>query len=376
MKNRILSLCSKFYWKVRFAIQKRVQYNYYLGVFDTISKIKDIKTNFLTKKQNLEIDNFYKRYCGTKVPYMWHNLMVSYNNKFDVRYLPPKIFLEIIDKLNSQDIKYFVFYDKNFLYNFVTRKNIKVPKRLFYSVNGLFFNSNDDIISKEDLCKQLSNIGEVFIKPTKLSNSGYSQNCRLINVSDGTDTYSNMNIKDMLEQYYNNDFVVQEKVACHKSISDIYSKSVNTFSLYSIILNNDIKIINKPIFKIGMNGNITDYSGVKTDGLIIAMTDDGMLHDSALCVKQNKWYTSHPDTKFVFKDYKIENFHKVLESVKKLHSCIPWLKFCKWDVTIDIDGEPVLVELERPSELFPQQVLYKEGIFGEYTEELLSLLKK
>ena len=65
-----------------------------------------------------------------------------------------------------------------------------------------------------------------------------------------------------------------------------------------------------------------------------------------------------------------------MESVKKLHSCIPWLKFCKWDVTIDIDGEPVLVELERPSELFPQQVLYKEGIFGEYTEELLSLLKK
>ena len=173
MKDRILSLCSKFYWKVRFAIQKRVQYNYYLGVFDTISKIKDIKTNFLTKKQNIEIDNFYKRYCGTKVPYMWHNLIVSYNNKFDVRYLPPKIFLEIIDKLNSQDIKYFVFYDKNFLYNFVTRKNIKVPKRLFYSVNGLFFNSNDDIISKEDLCKQLSNIGEVFIKPTKLSNSGY-----------------------------------------------------------------------------------------------------------------------------------------------------------------------------------------------------------
>lgn len=123
----------------------------------------------------------------------------------------------------------------------------------------------------------------------------------------------------------------------------------------------------------GMNGSITDYS--KKNGLIIAITNDGLLYDSALCIKQDKWYTSHPDTGFVFKNHKIENFYKIAETVKKIHSLIPWLKFCKWDVTIDVDGNPVLIEVERPAELFQQQFLYKEGFFGEYTEELLSLLR-
>ena len=124
----------------------------------------------------------------------------------------------------------------------------------------------------------------------------------------------------------------------------------------------------------GMDGSITDYS--KKNGLIIAITNDGLLYDSALCIKQDKWYTAHPNTGFVFKNHRIENFQKVLEAVKKLHSCIPWLKFCRWDITIDVDGEPVFIEMERVIEMFQQQILYKEGFFGEYTEEILSLLKK
>ncbi|MBO7611209.1 MAG: hypothetical protein J6T23_03255 [Elusimicrobia bacterium] len=380
MKKLIIEFCSMLYWKFWykiFLISVRIsRYDYYKRVYNDVAKVKDIKTNVLTKEQKHEIDLFYKKNYGKKIPYIWHNLIVSYNNKFDVRYITPEIFLEIKEKLNSLEIKDTIFYDKNFAYNFLKKANVKLPKRLFYSVRGLFFNSDDEIISKEDLYRQLSNIGDVFIKPTGIYCSGYARNCRVINVSNGVDIYSKINIKDMIQQYYNTDFIVQERLVCHKSISDIYSKAVNTFSIYSIILDNEIKILDKLIFKIGMNGNVTDYSGIGKEGLIIAINNDGVLYDSALCISQNKWYTSHPDTGFVFKNHKIENFQKISEAVKKLHSCIPWKKFCKWDITMDVDGAPVFIEIEKPAELFQQQILYKEGFFGENTEEILSLLRK
>ena len=124
-----------------------------------------------------------------------------------------------------------------------------------------------------------------------------------------------------------------------------------------------------------MNDATTDYSGIEKEGLIITMDTEGYLSEFALNINKNKWYSSHPNTGLVFKNHKIENLKKVFESAKKLHSCVPWLGFCKWDITINLDGEPVLIETEPPGELFQQQILYKEGFFGEYTEEVLTFLK-
>ena len=376
MKEKLIKLSSYLYWKIRLAIEKRDQYKYYLRIFNGLAKIKDIKTNLLTKEQKREIDTFYRKNYGKKVSYMWHNLIMNYTNKFDVRYIPPEVFLEIINNLITRDIKFSIFYDKNFFHNFVKRTGMYVPEKVFCSINGLFLDSADKFISKQDFYKQMSNVGEVFIKPTLPSDSGYSKNCRLINVSNGIDVYSKTNITDMLERYYTRDFVVQKKLVCHKSISDIYSISVNTFSVHSLILNNEVKILNNVVFKIGMNGSNTDFPDPKKEGLVIAIDKEGVLSDFALCIKQDKKYFSHPNTGVVFKNHKIENFHNAIETIKKLHSLIPWVKFCKWDITIDVDGKPVLLETEWPSELFQQQVLYEKGFFGEYTEEILSSLRR
>ncbi len=379
MKNLFFWFYYKPLWRIRLwlynMLMEHWRYNYYLNVFKKISKIKDVKKNILTKKQKKEIDEYYKKYYGKKVPYMWHNLIVHYNKFLNVRYIPPNVFLEIIENLNKKIKNNYIVCDKNLLYNFAAKTKVSVPKRLFYSVNNLFFDSSNNKISKENLYNQMSNIGEVFIKPSTLYNSGYARNCRIINVVDGVDTYSNTSIKDIIEKHYTEDFIVQEKIVCHKSISDIYPNSANTFSVYTFIWNNEVKIL-KTIFKIGMGGNFTDYSGIAKDGLIMGINNDGTLFDSALCIKQDKWYNAHPDTGVIFKNHKIINFPKVLETTKLLHYCIPWITFCRWDVTVNVDGEPVFFEAEWPSEMLQQQILYKDGFFGEYTEDILSSLRR
>ena len=346
----------------------------YKCFFDPLKN--DITKNILTKKQKHEIDIFYKKHYGKKVSYIWHNLFTMHSDKFDVKYIPFDIFLEFVDIMNTKLNYSRILEDKNFIYLCANFAEIKAPERFFYSINNIFFDSDNNIISKESFYQKMTNIGEVFIKPTKLNTSGNAKNCKIIKMENGVDIYSDLSIKDLIKKYYNTDFVVQKKIVCHKSISDIYSNSVNTFAISSLIWKNKI---NTPtyVLKIGRGNKIVDWEGLTSNSLVIGIKEDGTLYDFAFSPAEKKKYYSHPDTGFVFKDYKIELFPKVRESVIKLHSAIPWLMFCNWDITIDYAGNPVIIEMENPAGwgLIFQTALGKP-YFGENTAEILSFIRR
>lgn len=349
-------------------IRRKHLYRYFSDQFDYA-----LNKNILTKEQKDEIDQFYKRNYGKKVDYKWHNLFTMYSGNFDAKYIPFDIFLKFTDIMNSKKNYYEVLKDKNFLYLCANFAGVKTPKRLFGSINGNFFDSGNNIISKEEFYEKMSNIGEVFIKPSAFDNTGFAKNCRTVKLINGIDIYSKSSIKDIIENFYDKNFIVQEKITCHKSISDIYSKSVNTFAVSSLIWNDQIKIINC-VFKIGRGNCFVDWDGLNGRSLEIGIKDDGTLFDYALCIGEKKKYYAHPDTGVVFKNYKIELFPKIRETVIKLHSAIPWLKFCNWDITFDYNGNPVVIETEKPVGIDPQLSLGK-ACFGDYTEEILAFLK-
>ncbi|WP_372518640.1 sugar-transfer associated ATP-grasp domain-containing protein [Candidatus Ruminimicrobiellum ovillum] len=361
MRSFIIS-CSAY-------IRRQYLYRYFANYFDSA-----LNKNILTKEQKVEIDKFYKENYGKKIDYKWHNLFTMYSGKFDVKYIPLDIFLRFVDKMNTEKNYYEVLKDKNFLYLCADFAGVKTPKRYFYSINDNFFDFDNNIISKESFYEKMSNIGEVFIKPTAFDDSGFARNCRVVNIVNGTDIYSGTSIKDIIEENYKKDFVVQERIVCHKSLSDIYSKSVNTFSVSSLIWNNQIKIINYA-FKIGRENGFVDWNGLGSKSLLTGIKDDGCLYDFAFCIKERKKYYAHPDTGVKFKDYKIDLFPKVGETVKKLHSAIPWLKFCSWDITIDKEGTPVVIETEKPVAVDSQLILGR-AYFKENTAEILSFIGK
>lgn len=371
--RKLYHLYSLFYWRIFYRLQifieMQMSHKYLLKKL----KKEDYTNNILTKEEKIEIDTFYKKYYGKKIPYTWHNLFKRYSGKFDVKFFPIDIFIKYLYSLNLTSKQYDILKDKNFLYIIAKNVNVKIPKRFCYSVKGVFFDFDNKIISKDKFYESVSNCGEAFIKPTEIYNTGYGKNCRLINVVNGIDSYSGTNIKDIIKKNYNNDFVIQEKIVCHKSVSDIYPKSVNTVGLSTIILNGEIKVI-KPLLKIGMDGNNVDFGGFNNKGLMIPVKVDGTLYDKAYCPSENKYYFKHPDTGVVFKNYKIELFPKILEAAKKVQTCIPWIPFCTMDFVLDKHGDAIIIEIEKPS-CFLGQILYREGQFGTDTEEILSFLK-
>ncbi|MBR3627217.1 MAG: hypothetical protein IKN42_00035, partial [Elusimicrobia bacterium] len=352
-------------------IKQKISYGGFCALLKKVG-IQINTVNVLTKEEKLEIDKFYKKYYGKKISYKWHNLFKKYSGKFDVRYIPNDVFIKYIYSLDLKSNKYNILRDKNFLYNLAEFSDIKVPKRYFYSINNIFFDANNEIISKETFYNEIFNIGEIFIKPTQIEFSGNSRNCRLLNIVNGIDIFSKTNIKDIISKYYNYDFIVQERICCHKSISDIYSKSCNTIDLNTIILNNEIKVL-KPMLKVGMGECFFDYDRTSKKGLLIPIKKDGTLYDRAFCLSENKEYFSHPDTGITFKNYKIDLFPEILKAAKTLQASIPWIPFCNMDFVIDKYGNIVVVEIEVPSCF--SQIFYGEGFFGEDTKEILSFLK-
>ena len=373
MINLLVKIYKTFYWRIFHRLWRLAERYYTNEYFYNIFEKDDFKRNVLTDEQKLEIDNFYKKNYGKKISYDWHNLFKNYSGKFDVKYFPINVFIEFLYSLNITSEQWNILKDKNFLYEIAKFANVKVPKRYFYSINSIFFDSDNKIVSKDKFYESISNLGEAFIKPTEIYNAGYAKNCRLINVLNGIDSYSRTNIKDIIKKNYNNDFVVQEKIVCHKSISDIYPKSVNTIALSTIILNGEIKVM-KPLLKVGLNGQEISFGGFRNKGLMIPIKEDGTLYDKAYCINENKYYLKHPDTGVIFKNYKLENFHKILYEAKKIQSCIPWIPFCGMDFVIDKHGESIVIEIENPSCVFGQ-ILYGEGQFGTDTEQILSFLK-
>ena len=361
----------RIFYRLKIIVSKRFSYEYSYNHL-----IKKIGTkNILTKEQKKEIDNFYKKHYGKKISYAWHNCFTKYSGKFDVKYIPNDIFKDYLYSINIKDKTYYeILQDKNFIYKLAESADVKVPKRYFYSINNLFFDSDNNLISKQDFYKRISNIGEVFIKPTQISFTGNAKNCKILKIVNGIDTISKTSIKEIIEKNYNMDFVVQEKIICHKSISALYPKSVNTIGLNTIILNNEIKAI-KTVLKIGMNGNLFDYGGTGNKGLLIPIKQDGTLYDRAFCLSEQKEYFSHPDTGITFKDYKIDVFPKVLETAKKFQASLPWMPFCGLDLVINEKGEVLLIEMESPSCSIVQSIS-GESFFGNYTEQILSSLKK
>ena len=329
IKKIIYRLYNKIYREIFYKIHKFAErYFDYEYSYNHLIKKTD-KTDILTKKQKHEIDTFYKKYYGKKISYIWHNCFTKYSGKFDVKYIPTNIFKDYMFSLNFKDNHYYeILEDKNFLYNIAKTAGIKTPKRYFYSVNNMFFDGNDNFVSKEKFYKQISNAGEVFIKPTEIRNTGSAKKCRIINMVNGIDIISKTSIKEIIEKDYNMDFIVQEKIVCHKSISALYSKSVNTFGLTTIILNNEIKTM-KTLLKIGMNGNIFDYGGASNKGLLIPIKEDGTLYDRAFCLNEKKEYFSHPDTGITFKGYKIDLFPKSIGCGKKTSSNYPMDAFLR-----------------------------------------------
>lgn len=84
----------------------------------------------------------------------------------------------------------------------------------------------------------------------------------------------------------------------------------------------------------------------------------------------------HPDTHVKFYGYHIEGVPQMVDAAKRLHGRLPLLKVLSWDMAFNRDLQVIIIEVNTTGQSvwFPQMVT-GDSIFGEYTEEMLELIK-
>lgn len=177
-------------------------------------------------------------------------------------------------------------------------------------------------------------------------------------------------IADVLKRY-KSDFIIQKLVKNHKSISELYPDSLNTFRVSSLQWKGKV-YYNGAVLRVGCGERVDNAA---RGGIFLRVFDDGRLSDYAMNEQGHVFY-EHPITKVKFKGRKIPNFNLVIEIARKAHEQLPQQRVLSLDVALDQHGAPIVIETNSPGgvellEMFGINIYHNKEIAKEIFDEYL-----
>ena len=311
----------------------------------------------LTKAQKKEVQDFYMDMIGKKVPLYCHEYFYSRTGHFTKEYVPNNIYhCELVPKANIKSYGS-VLGDKNMCDFLFPGENI--AHSILKNMNGYYYYEGRPV-SEEEAVSLCQNLDKVIIKPSKESKG---HGVQLFSVKDGITSLSGKTISQLFKDY-KKDYLIQDWVKQHSGMAALNPTSVNTLRVLSYRSGMEVLIVYS-VVRIGRSGSVIDNQCA--GGISTTISRDGKLGKFAF----GGYATDNidkTDTGIVLEDYQIPSFDKAIEMVKRLHLKLPFFNIVGWDVAIQENGEPVLIEFNTNPGL--SQSAFKSGM-GEYTERII-----
>lgn len=318
----------------------------------------------LSKGQETDIKAYFKKHLGRDVPTYWHQYLYSRNGLYSEKYIPASVYVtSIIYRLN--DLQYCPAYvDKGFYDTLFP--DVNRPQTFIKNINGFYYDGKNSI-SKEEAISRCSNLKEAIIKPSVFGTWG--EGVKLFHTENGVIPEMDMSINDLFAQYKKG-FIVQSKLEQHPNLARLNPTSVNTIRVMSYRKEDEV-IILYAVIRIGRLGKVVDNEtagGIKADIDLQTGRIKGPAFGSPTEPKMPQ-----TDSGAVLDNYLIPSFPQVLDFVKNLHLRLPYFRLIGWDISVDTNGQPVMIEWNKSAEL--SQVAHGPA-FGDYTEEILATALK
>ena len=314
----------------------------------------------LTEAQKAEILAYWKPYMDVSGQLNWFAFYNRYcEDKETLKYyIPDSVFYTDIDMFYTDVRRSYELDDKN-LYDLFFG-DVNRPVTVVRKCNGALMDKDYHAVSVEQamtLCRQA---GQVIYKPTRNSQGG--KGISFFDASSGE--------LDELggRMGGHSDFIIQQVVRQHETLSSIHDKSVNTLRLMTFYYNDEVHVLSS-VLRMGRDGARVDNAS--SGGIFCGIGDDGRLKEFAYDTKGNRW-TQHPQGT-VFKGYEIVGYSKCCELVKSLAG-----RFCttskllSWDLAVGEDGEPVVIEVNMTFGQVDFHQMCNGPMFGKLTQEVLS----
>ena len=310
-------------------------------------------------EQAHEARAYWRGILGHSVPLWWHRLYASYTGRFDPRYIPEILFAVRLEPnaFNFADAR--ALDNKAYLRLFAG-DGLRIPEEYATCQSGVIA-SRGEVLSVNQLCSLIGNIGPCVIKRTRDTSSG--RDVFVANLQGGVDGNSNLSVEEIATRL-GDDWVCQERVVQHESIAAIYPDSANTLRIVTYMADEGVGVA--PVtLRVGRNGSLVDNA--HAGGVFVHVRLDGLLGEEAYTEYQER-FREHPDTHLVFGGHRIEGVERAVEACKRCHLSLGELGLISWDVCIDRAGGPVLIEVNLVSQTvwFPQMAS-GQAMFGDST---------
>lgn len=316
---------------------------------------RNIPIRRLTSEQKKAVDSIYKKY-GFSYSYDTHELVYSVTGKFYPDIVPEDLFrTEVEIYLNDINSKY-VLSDKNY-FN-VYMKDVRFPCTIVRNVEGVFYDHDYNVISKEKALEIINEYDKVVYKPSM--ENGIGKGVALV------DTASESPL-----DYGPKNYVIQKVLRQHSALAKLNESSVNVCRMCTAFIDGQVVVLTAAL-RIGAKGAFNDNS-ISEDGMgmiVVGIDENGKLKDRG-------YYSCGLSTPcnadgVEFAGYEIPNFDKMVELAKKGHSMFPRIKFIAWDLCVEESGDIVCMEynVKGPGVLYYQYV--NGPLFGKYSKKILS----
>jgi hypothetical protein len=224
-------------------------------------------------------------------------------------------------------------------------------KPLFQLISGTYYSPDCKVLSNSDIQDILANHNDTIVIKQEFGWGGLQ--VRVMHSSE-------FKPKMLRRNGHRHNYVIQPYLRQHKLISDLYPDSVNTLRVTTFLKKDGTVDVKFVILRFGVDGSKVD--NLSSGGQCIYIDNDGRPSKYAyddMCFQAGE---THKNTGYRFSDLNLPMFPDVLEKCKSLHQQYPYNRLIGWDVCINEQGEPKLLEWNTH---FPTFYL-EDALFGPF----------
>lgn len=285
---------------------------------------------------------------------------------FDPRFLTHNIYLPIVAHLLN-DYKYTKLFDDKGLLGYIKPTCIRFPYCYVRKIEEDYYDNDMRQLSFDGAVSTCAARKELFIKPSHETSGG--KDARLLRKG----TLGDREWKDVIIGAMSgrgNDYVIQECLHQHPVMAQFNESSINTLRVTTLCLNNRFSVCSV-ILRCGKQGSTVDNWGA--GGIVAVVKTNGEVHPLGHDIHLNE-YTHNGNC--VFGDSRIPQVPEILRLIEKAHKDdFALCKFIGWDIAIDENNEPVIIELNSSQPGVIGEQLLSGPIFGERTQEVIDYCK-
>jgi len=293
----------------------------------------------------------------------WFDFYCSVYGKPDHNFISVPVYLYIENCLNDRLFSH-VIEEKNFYNKFLT--GIPTPTPVLRRINGFYYDDKFQKIGKKNIMIFLEGHKKLILKPSVDSGAGHS--IFVFENKNGIFNNGEFNLNPEFLDKFNKDFIIQEFITQHSFFSQFNPSSNNTIKVFAYrSINDDSVNLLHYILWVGAKGHFLDHD--HWGGFGLSINEENKINKHAIDVYGNKYESVNNIVLSSLDEVPAMDDIKAL--AKKIANNFYYARLLALDFTVNIDGDPLLLEINCRGNAIHQYQMHNGGLFKEFTKQIL-----